>query len=201
MQDNGCKILIIGPDESIGEDLLSALGPFDGTVIAMATAAAALPIIRGDPAITAVLVDIMLAGAEELIKEAEQLRPGLRLLYTTTYPEMLLLDREVPSHRPLLRKPFERGRSRSMLGLPLLDDFRTFDALREGVPGVDSFPTGLAGDAAAQWRHKAEELRTIADNMIGAHTAATLRRLADSYEVLARRAENRAVPAVKLRAG
>jgi hypothetical protein len=48
---------------------------------------------------------------------------------------------------------------------------------------------------ARRWRMRAEELRVIADNCKTPAARATLRRLAEDYELLAERAEARAAAA------
>ncbi|HEY7245361.1 MAG TPA: hypothetical protein VH678_15940 [Xanthobacteraceae bacterium] len=47
-------------------------------------------------------------------------------------------------------------------------------------------------DDARQWRNRAEEMRVIADDMISVANRVVARRLADSYEELATRAEEQA---------
>jgi hypothetical protein len=46
-------------------------------------------------------------------------------------------------------------------------------------------------DQARRWRQKAEELRTVADQIANPFARDSLRRMADTYETLAAQAEKR----------
>jgi hypothetical protein len=52
-------------------------------------------------------------------------------------------------------------------------------------------PSDRERDRVRQWRLKAEELRTIADQADSAHLGDTFRRLADTYDRLANDSERR----------
>jgi CheY-like chemotaxis protein len=115
MQRRVRTILYVDGDESQRAGAVKALGPLGCNIATAGDADAALALLHGDASIAALLVCIMLAEAQKLVIGAKGHRPDLRVVYTTTLPEMLLLDREAPGDAPLLRLPIDPEQARAAL--------------------------------------------------------------------------------------
>ena len=115
MQDGDRAILIVDGDQDVRSSATEALGPLGHKIVAAADADTALTAIEEDGAIALMLVDVTLEGARQLVARAQAARPGLHVVYTTGYPEMLILDREAPSRELLLRKPLDPERIRAVM--------------------------------------------------------------------------------------
>jgi DNA-binding NtrC family response regulator len=115
MQGGVRTILFVDDDESIRAGAVNALGSLGCKIATAGDADTALALIQGDASIAALLVCVMLAEAKKLVIGAKDHRPDLRVIYTTDYPEMLLLDREAPSAGPLLRLPIDPQQARAAL--------------------------------------------------------------------------------------
>jgi len=73
-----------------------------------------------------VLTDVVMpeASGPELVKHLQQLRPGLRLIYTSGYADNPALREEVLKHNlPFLQKPYGQsellGKIREVLDMPV----------------------------------------------------------------------------------
>jgi hypothetical protein len=69
-----------------------------------------------------------------------------------------------------------------------INQLRYFLELRDALTSFDTFSNI---DDARQWRNRAEEMRMVAEEMISVSNKAIAQRLADSYERLAKHAEER----------
>ena len=80
-------ILLVEDDADVRAYLSDVLRGLDYTVIAASNAKAAQEVLRSDRTIDLLLTDIIMPGwnGRELAKEAERVRPGLRVLYMTGY--------------------------------------------------------------------------------------------------------------------
>ncbi len=105
-------ILLLDADGSAPARAAEVLGGLGHKAVIAADLRAALEILRGNPSILVVRVDIMLGGIDDLVGKMQREHPKVQVIYTTGYSEMMLLDREVPERRPLLRKPLDADRSR-----------------------------------------------------------------------------------------
>jgi DNA-binding NtrC family response regulator len=115
MQRGIRTILFVDEDESIRAGAAKALGSLGCKIATAGDADTALALVRSDASIAALFVSIMLAEAKTLVIGAKGHRPDLRVVYTTNYPEMLLLDREAPGDGPLLRLPIDLEQARAAL--------------------------------------------------------------------------------------
>jgi CheY-like chemotaxis protein len=115
MQRRVRTILFVDDDESIRAGAVKALGSLGCKIVTAGDADTALSLIRSDASIAALFVCIMLAEVKKLVIGAKGHRPDLRVVYTTDFPEMLLLDREAPRDGPLLRLPIDPERVRAAL--------------------------------------------------------------------------------------
>jgi DNA-binding NtrC family response regulator len=115
MQRGVRTILFVDDDESVRAGAVKALGSVGCKIVTAGDADTALALIQGDASIAALFVCIMLAEAKKLVIGAKGHRPDLRVVYTTDYPQMLVLDREAPGDGPLLRLPIDPEQVRAAL--------------------------------------------------------------------------------------
>jgi len=104
------SVLIVDHDPEMQDAAPRALAPLGYDVITKADGVEALGELQARPTISALLVDVMLQGplaAAQLAVRARTLRPKLRVIFTTSYPEMFVLDREAPHRGRLVRKSWD----------------------------------------------------------------------------------------------
>jgi signal transduction histidine kinase/ActR/RegA family two-component response regulator len=113
------SILLVEDDmdvQNLTSALLSKLGY---TVTTASNGQEALDILRSDMPINAVLADVILPGGmkgPDIVEQALKLRPGIKALFMSGYPEDALdnLDVELGSI-PLISKPFRREKLANIL--------------------------------------------------------------------------------------
>ncbi|HUC67464.1 MAG TPA: hypothetical protein VMA53_18620 [Stellaceae bacterium] len=115
MERGARTILYVDDDENQRAGAVKALGPLGCAIATAGDADTALALIQGDASIAALLVCIMLTEAEKLVIGAKGHRPELRVVYLTSLPEMMLLDREAPGDGLLLRLPIDPEQARAVL--------------------------------------------------------------------------------------
>lgn len=106
-------ILIVEDDDLIRQQLSVQLSDMGYDVVVATAGAAAMTALQERPDIDLLLTDVVLPGGmngRQVADAAQQVRPGLRTLYTSGYPENALvhhgrLDRGVE----LLNKPYRRS--------------------------------------------------------------------------------------------
>jgi CheY-like chemotaxis protein len=105
--------ILVVEDEARLRDLLSEVLLDAGyNTIAVPNGDAALPILRSDRPIDLLFTDIVMPGRTngfELARTARELRPELRVIYTTAYADPELFRREGIDPRAVLRKPYLPG--------------------------------------------------------------------------------------------
>ncbi len=80
-------------------------------VISVESGSKALEILRANSSIDLLFTDVALHGGidgYQLAVEAREMRAGIRVLFTSGYPEDMTADRRRPDDMPLLSKPFKR---------------------------------------------------------------------------------------------
>jgi DNA-binding NtrC family response regulator len=115
MQRGERTILYVDDDESHRAGASKTLASLGCRIATAGDADTALALIHDDVSIAALLVCIMLTEAKRLVIAAKGERPDLRVVYITTLPEMMLLDREAPGDGPLLRLPIDPEQARAVL--------------------------------------------------------------------------------------
>jgi CheY-like chemotaxis protein len=115
MQRGVRTILYVDGEENHRAGAVETLGSLGCKIATAGDADTALALIHGDASIAALVVCILLTEAKKLVIGAKGHRPDLRVVYTTTLPEMLLLDREAPGDGPLLRLPIDLEQARAAL--------------------------------------------------------------------------------------
>jgi DNA-binding NtrC family response regulator len=114
MRRDGTKILVVDPDDGTAADLADALAELGLKVVTAPHVHAARAMVRDDPSIAVLLIDILLPGAQETTDYVRLEHQGVHVVFMTGYSEMLLLDREVPGRGPLLRKPLDSQKVRKL---------------------------------------------------------------------------------------
>lgn len=103
-------ILVVEDDEAVCEVAAGFLGRLGYSVLRCADAEQALKILAREPAIQLLFTDIVLKRGRngiELARAAQELRPDLRVVFTSGYaPNVLPLDRELAQGTELLGKPY-----------------------------------------------------------------------------------------------
>jgi CheY-like chemotaxis protein len=103
----GEVILVVEDEEQVRRITVEMLRELDYTVLEAGSGEEALALLKQHPDISLLFTDLVMPGmnGRQLSARAQQLRPGLPVLYATGYaPDGLLgSDRDIP----MLRKPFE----------------------------------------------------------------------------------------------
>jgi ActR/RegA family two-component response regulator len=204
MHGDGITILLVDDDDSATSGAAATFRSLGHKIATASDVAGALAAIGADVSIRVMLVEVTLAGATQLVDIVANRYPAVRVIFTTSYPEMLLLDREVPGGRPLLRKPFDADQVSA--AFTAVDETEAAQAPAGGqqlaaeVLGHEP-PLAVQADTEQQvdanmrsqvraWRMRAEELRTTADQFEVPSAQDSLRSAARNYEPMADNVEN-----------
>ena len=105
-------ILVVEDDADVRAYLADVLRDLDYRVFAAPNAETALELLRSDRAVDLLLTDIIMPGwnGRELAKEAEQQRPGIRVLYMTGYSRNAVVHQgRLDEGVDLLQKPVSQA--------------------------------------------------------------------------------------------
>jgi CheY-like chemotaxis protein len=109
--------ILIADDDAATRDLLRRALEVDGHAVkAAADGAEALELIRAGLGVDLLITDVQMPGIDgiRLAAEAAALRPGLRLLMMSGYPDQLARAAALPVARVLtLSKPFTLDKARA----------------------------------------------------------------------------------------
>jgi len=110
--DEAETILVVEDDTDVRSYLADVLRGLDYRVVAAPNAEAALDLLRSDRTIDLLLTDIIMPGwnGRDLAKEADRLRPGLRVLYMTDYSRNAVVHQgRLDEGVDLLQKPVSQA--------------------------------------------------------------------------------------------
>jgi PAS domain S-box-containing protein len=110
--DQGEAILVVEDDSDLRSYLTDVLRSLDYRVIAAPNAEAALDVLRSDRTVDLLLTDIVMPGSNgrDLGKEAERIRPDLRVLYMTGYSRNAVFHQgRLDEGVDLLQKPISQA--------------------------------------------------------------------------------------------
>jgi PAS domain S-box-containing protein len=106
-------VLVVDDEEDIVELALVHLAEMGLTVLHANDGPSALQVIAQHDEIDLLITDIVMPGGMngvELVQRARDLRPGLKIIYSSGFPAEALTERTLPLlHGPLLRKPYKRA--------------------------------------------------------------------------------------------
>ena len=105
-------ILVVEDDSDVRAYLVDVLRGLDYRVVAAPNAEAALDLLRSNRSVDLLLTDIIMPGwnGRELAKQAEHLRPGLRVLYMTGYSRNAVVHQgRLDEGVDLLQKPVSQA--------------------------------------------------------------------------------------------
>ncbi len=105
-------ILLVEDDDAVRQVALTALQSFGYTVIAAANGPAALALLAQRPDVDLLFTDVVMPGmnGRALADAARQIRPGLRVLYTSGYTEDAIVHHgRLDTDALLLGKPYRRS--------------------------------------------------------------------------------------------
>jgi DNA-binding NtrC family response regulator len=114
---NGGTILLVDNEESATTEAIVTLTSLGYKIATASDVARAMAKVGADASILATLIDITLPAAAHLVRHIARRHPAVRVIFTTSYPEMMVLDREVPDGRLLLRKPLDADKVKATLTL------------------------------------------------------------------------------------
>ncbi|MCC4115046.1 PAS domain S-box protein [Aromatoleum toluclasticum] len=108
---SGCEtILVVEDEDNVRELVCRVLGGLGYRILQAPEGRTALGLLAGDPGIDLLFTDVILPGGmngPEIARHARQLRPDLKLLYTSGYTGNALLELEaIPGEFRLISKPY-----------------------------------------------------------------------------------------------
>lgn len=105
-------ILVVEDDHQVRALARRMLQRMGHRVVAVGSGSEALDCLRaGSPSFALMLTDVVLPGSSgpAVFREAQRIRPNLRVLYMTGYPEITAAERGLMAGARVLRKPFTRA--------------------------------------------------------------------------------------------
>jgi CheY-like chemotaxis protein len=109
MEEGRTEILVVDDDADVVDLAVILLSSLGYHVIPARHGEDALAILRESPGIALLMTDIVMPGAMnglDLADRAKQIRPDLKVIYTSGYAKKLAGDQGTPDHGPLLPKPW-----------------------------------------------------------------------------------------------
>lgn len=109
---DAAHVLVVEDDDFVRDHVCDQLTALGYRVSSAANGAEAMTIIRAAGPIDLLMTDVVMPGGmngRQLADAAVQVRPGLRVLFTSGYSENVLMeDDRLPSDIQLLSKPYRR---------------------------------------------------------------------------------------------
>jgi DNA-binding NtrC family response regulator len=101
-------ILLVDDDDDVREYTANVLEDAGYDVRPAAHAEAALAVLRSGETVDLMITDVVMPGVDgvELARRVQQVRPGLKVLFTTGYTRHIAADQLVGAE--VLDKPFQR---------------------------------------------------------------------------------------------
>ena len=111
-ENSGETILVVDDNAGLRRVTVKQLASLGYTVLEAEDGPMALRILKDDKSVDLLLTDIIMPGGlsgADLGREAHQLRPGLKIIYMSGFPEVAFGDRaDLDPDIVLLRKPFRK---------------------------------------------------------------------------------------------
>ncbi len=108
----GGTVLVVDDEEDMLEVALAYLADMGFTALKAIDGASALEVLAQHSEIDLLVTDIVMPGGMngvELVQRARDLRPDLKIIYSSGFPAEALAERSMPLvDGPLLRKPYQR---------------------------------------------------------------------------------------------
>jgi CheY-like chemotaxis protein len=104
-------VLVVDDDPDVLLVAATLLGEQGHTVLEASSGTEAMQIMHAHPEIAILFTDIVMPGdvdGFELAHQAKQLRPGLRVIYTSGYIEQIPWGEKGVGYGPLLPKPWRK---------------------------------------------------------------------------------------------
>jgi CheY-like chemotaxis protein len=120
MSETGKTILVVEDDRDVREIALTVLEEAGYRLLEAASGDEAYRLLLAHPdlRIDALFTDVVMPGrldGIDLANAARELRPGLRVLYTTGFASLVRDNREEDMQGPVLRKPYRPGELRAAM--------------------------------------------------------------------------------------
>jgi CheY-like chemotaxis protein len=107
----GSRVLVVEDELEVRRFMTSLLLTLGYEVVEAGTGSTGLKMIRSDPTLDLLLTDVVLPGGVsglELAREAQRIRPNLKVLLTSGYPEPVSKDDGAMPGMEVLQKPYRR---------------------------------------------------------------------------------------------
>ena len=104
-------VLAVDDDPHVLPVAVTVLTDIGYSVLEASSAAEALEVLREHPEISLLFTDIVMPGGMdgfELAHEAKQLRPELKVVYTSGYTRSIQRTEDGPRYGPLIQKPWRQ---------------------------------------------------------------------------------------------
>jgi CheY-like chemotaxis protein len=120
MMETARTILVVEDDRDVREVAIAALEDAGYRVLEAASGDDAYRLLLAHPdlRIDALFTDIVMPGrldGIDIANAARELRPGLRILYTTGFADLVRRGREHDTRGPILRKPYRPAELRASM--------------------------------------------------------------------------------------
>ena len=125
----GCTVLVVDDEEDLLEIAIAYLDEMAFTSFQATDGASALEILVLHNEIELLVTDIVMPGGMngvDLVQRARDLRPDLKIIYSSGFPAEALAERSMPLFDgPLLRKPYQRHEFAAIIHRVMEGDYAT----------------------------------------------------------------------------
>ena len=125
----GGTVLVVDDEVDLLEVALFYLAEMGFTAFEAIDGASALEVIAKHPEIDLLITDIVMPGGMngvELVQRVHDLRPDLKIIYSSGFPAEALAEKSMPlAGGPLLRKPYQRMEFAAMVHRVMEGDYAT----------------------------------------------------------------------------
>jgi CheY-like chemotaxis protein len=123
----GGTVLVVDDEEDLLDVALAYLADMGFTALKAIDGASALEVLAQHSEIDLMVTDIVMPGGMngvELVQRARDLRPDLKIIYSSGFPAEALAEKSLPLvDGPLLRKPYQRAEFVAIVNRSMESDY------------------------------------------------------------------------------